>query len=289
MSITGDAPDSHAAPAELVLLRPISPSALDDFAVCRRRFRFSHVDGRRGLYEPSPELVLGHVLHRALRELFRLAPGERDQAAAERLFRRAWAQVPDRGQIFLTDEAEAATGRVGLRQLATYVEHYSHELEIRPLALEHTLRAPLANGAVIGGRVDRVDRGHSGSPAGSLIVTDYKSGVCRFDGPGDLAEDRAAQVYALLVSRLADQPVTEVCFHYLRENRQLRWPIEADDLELIEQRLLAATREVVLEQEFPTSPGHHCNWCRHRLECPEGEGELTRAQVMDERPPEVPF
>ena len=162
-------------------------------------------------------------------------------------------------------------------------------MAIRPLAVEQWLRAPLGNGAVIGGRLDRVDRGHAHAPADSLVVTDYKTGVCRFDSASDLADDRGAQIYALLASRAAGQPVTEICFHYLREGRQLRWPVETDDLELLQRRVLEATRDVLSEQEFERRPGHHCNWCQHRDICPDGEMRLTREELLAAPVEAVPF
>jgi RecB family exonuclease len=260
-----------------------------DFEGCRRRFELSHVLGQRGLREQSPELFLGQALHAALRDVYRLPAEERELGTAERAFRKLWSQLPGRRAIFLTEEAEAAVGNAGLNCLRTYFQHYRHELEIERAAVECTLSAPLANGAVIRGRVDRIDHGHGGSPADSLIVTDYKSGACRFDTPSDLVHDRAAQVYALIVSRAAGRAVTEIRFHYLRENRQLCWAVEQDDLELIEEEIMRATRAILLEREFPLEPGHHCTWCRHRRDCPEGEGQLSREHVLAGEPPEVPF
>lgn len=256
---------------------------------CQRRFELSHVLGHRGLDEQTPELLLGQALHAALRDVYRLPAEDRDFAAAEAAFRKAWGRGRRRSAIFLTQEAESASGNAGIASLRRYFESYRHELEIERVAVESSLSAPLSNGAVIRDRVDRIDYGHAGSPPDSLVVTDYKSGACRFDSPSDLAHDRAAQVYALIVSRAADRAITEICFHYLRDNFQLRWAVEQDDLELIERRVIAATREVLLEREFPVEPGHHCTWCRHRRDCPEGEGRLTRAQVLSGETPDVPF
>lgn len=51
----------------------------------------------------------------------------------------------------------------------------------------------------------------------------------------------------------------------------------------------APTQEILLEREFPLEPGHHCTWCCHRRECPEGEGRLSREHVLAGEAPEVPF
>jgi RecB family exonuclease len=244
-------------------LRPLSPTALRTFAECPKRFHYSYVDKKEVLDVPSPILVMGNALHRALAFFYRLPQDQREPAVLDRALRHFWARERGRQEAFVSDQEEASWGQRALEALAWYATAY--DLEAKPLAIEEWLQTELPGSALIGGKVDRVDERPNGD---GLDVIDYKGGRARLEDD-DLPADPGAQVYALAASRAFGQPVTRVRFIYLTERVERRWEIESEDLQATAERVGKAVQAVHAEDEFPARPDDHCRWCDFRQTCPD--------------------
>ncbi len=177
------------------------------------------------------------------------------------------------------------------------------------MAVEQAVAAPLPGGAVVAGRVDRIDRIripdpdkvdpatgeipidpatgqlHESCSIEGLRVTDFKTGKCRVDDPSDLAHDRGAQVYALATTRTFRQPVLEVRFLYLMEDRAVTWSVEREDLVAIQKRLVEDLNQLSDTSEFEARPDYYCDWCQYRELCPAaGQSSLEQ---LDSNPQTV--
>jgi RecB family exonuclease len=257
-------------------LKPLSPSALRAFGECPKRFHYSYVAKTEVADVPSPILVMGNALHRALAFFYRLPLDQRQGEFLDRALRHFWARERGRQEAFVSDEEEASWGHRALEALAWYSRSY--ELAIKPLAVEEWLQTELPGGAFVGGKVDRVDERANGL---GLEVIDYKGGRARLEDD-DLPYDPGAQVYALVASRVYGQPVTRVRFIYLTERVERRWEIESEDLKATTERVEAAVGAVQAETEFAAQPDDHCRWCAYRQICPDRD--RTSLEQLD---PEV--
>jgi RecB family exonuclease len=242
-----------------------SPTALTTFERCPRQYEFSYIERPVIEEAPSASLVFGNALHEALAFLYRLPAAERNEAVAHRALRHYWSRI-ERAGAFLDDNEERAWGLRALEALSDYCQHF--DLGAQPLAIEEWVRAELPDGAIVYGKADRIDR--SASDRG-LVVIDYKSGRPPADDT-ELAEDLAARVYALAVTRSARQPVVAVRFIYFggaarRPCSEQRWEVEAEDLAAIEDQLVELSARIASTTTFAPVVGRHCNWCRYRHLC----------------------
>ena len=282
--------ERHHTPSDGRHPSSLSPTALRLYDQCPKAYAFAYVWREPADDPASAHLVFGNALHQALAFLFRLPPDERGEEIAQQALRHFWMRQRDRDQAFLTRQEEATWGQAALEAIARFCRNHRGELPAKPLAVEEWARAPLPSGFSVAGKVDRVDRVHEFTAQGDeivgLMVTDYKTGKCRFESGDELAEDRGAQVYALAVTRTFRQPVVAVRFLYLREDRAVTWDVEREDLESLEEQLTTATEQIGLDDNFEARPDFHCAWCKHRHLCPEGSGQVS-ADDLDHEPSTV--
>ena len=264
-----------------------SPTALRMWEQCPRSYEHAYLLKTEVDDPPSPHLVFGNALHEALAFLFRLPVEKRDLKAAQRALRHYWLKQNGREQAFLTGEEEASWGVAGLNALELFCSERAEELKIEPIAVEEWVRATVDGGHAVAGKVDRVERievvpAPGEDPVHGLRVTDYKTGKAKITEPDELAEDRAAQVYALAASQTFREPVLEMRLLYLRENVAVTWAIEREDLAELPALLGDVGDRILADQEFEARPDFLCRWCKFRAHCPEGSGEASLDQLDPE-------
>jgi putative RecB family exonuclease len=281
-----------AAPTESTITHPssFSPTALSTYEQCPRRYQHAYLLKTPAEDPPSPHLVFGNALHKALAFLFRLPVKDRDVDIAQRALRHFWAKTrrEEREAAFLTPDEEQQWGLEALEIMARFCTERSEELTIGPLAVEEWVRGPTAGGFSVGGKVDRVDRlelpgaDADAEPLVGLRVTDYKTGKARITDPDDLAADRAAQIYALATTHTIRQPVIAVRLLYLREHQAVTWEVEQEDLAVLAQLLGKALERLTVDRTFEPRPDFLCRWCPYRSVCPEGSGQACVDQLDKE-------
>jgi site-specific DNA-methyltransferase (adenine-specific) len=281
---TQDGMDEGAAAAQgsgLVLPKRLSPGDLTDYSVCPRKVWL-----RRGAHirlegEPNATLMLGNAVHAALYLFFGLPPEQREPAA-ERLhacLRHAWREHC-KPSFFASVEEERAYGQRALELLTTFALRFTTESV--PLAREQWVTLKLPNGVVFRGKTDRVDGEVHPDSKGSLEVIDYKTGRVMLDDD-EVADEPAAQMYLLATEQMYNRQVHRVRFIYLTYGQDARWEPEREDVELVRERLLARTDEMLADRVFEPRPGAHCARCVFSHLCPDaGRVELTDLEVDDE-------
>jgi putative RecB family exonuclease len=264
-----------------------SPTAIGMWERCPRSYAHAYLLKTEADEAPSPHLVFGNALHEALAFLFRLPIDDRDTAAAHRALRHFWMRQRGRKEAFLTVDEETSWGLAALAALELFCTRRREELQIKPIAVEEWVRATVDGGHAVAGKVDRVERIEVRSaaeeePLRGLRVTDYKSGKAKITESDDLAQDRAAQIYAVAASQTFREPVLEMRLLYLRENVAVTWALERDDLPALESELGSVSDRLLADQEFETRPSFLCRWCKFRAHCPEGSGQVDLDQLEPE-------
>lgn len=260
-------------------MRALSPSALKTFSECPKRFHYAYIVRPEVADVPSPLLVMGNAIHAALAFFFRLPVADREPEVLTKALRHFWAEDKQRKRAFTSSDEEAGWGNRALEALAWFARSY--DLEAKPLAIEEWIQAELPGGALIGGKVDRVDERPNGN---GLEVWDYKTGRARLEDE-DLPRDYAAQVYAQVASRGYGQPVTRVRFIYVAERVERRWEVESEDLAAAAARLEEAVEKLRDEVDFDARPDRHCRFCRYRQICPDRDRtDLAQLAAVTEMP-----
>lgn len=240
--------------------RRLSPSSLDRYRSCPRRFLWQDIERRPFEQRATPESILGTTVHKALERFFRLDVEKRDLETLHGYLRWAWRK--HRGDTFASKDEERAWGEQALALLAQFVERF--DTTITPLRVEQWLEIPLKNGRLLATRVDRIDPGR----AGDVRLGDYKTGRLQLDSR-DIPRETAPMVH-LLAAEKAGKQVERVSLFYLRSGEEVYWEPEREDLELVAERLNALLRELAAEREFAPHPGEGCNFCPFVAHCDAG-------------------
>jgi RecB family exonuclease len=295
--------------------RPVSPTALQDWATCPFRYFLGHVLRVAETEKPEDTLTLsplerGNLLHRALETFIREMP---QRTAPDQPWspeeRARLAEIARQ----LCDEAEGAgvTGKPLLwrlererllRDLAGFLdadEEMRAEQGVVPEAVELSfgvagadqpaLIVPLGDGRAVAfrGRIDRVDRAPDGS---RLVVLDYKSGSANPYRKLDRDPVKRGQVLQLPVYALAaaqaygDVPAAGY-YWFVTE----RWNYDHEGYDVDEGRL-ARFRDAVaiivsgIERGvFPARPGErtydgfeNCGFCPYDRVCPRDRSRVWR-------------
>jgi len=259
-------PEQPEQPAPLRLFT-CSPTKLNTWVDCPRRFRFAYVD------RPSPpkgppwaHLSYGTSAHNALRSWWDLPVGTRTPAAAGELVREGWLTDGYRDEDQSTKWRERAAEQVG---------HYASTLDAtaEPVGVERTV-GMRSEHLAFSGRVDRIDdRGDH------LVVVDYKLGRS-VPTDTDARSSMALALYAEATQRTMRRPCRRVELHHVPSGTVAAWEHDddgvarqlarADAIGAEAQRATAAGDNEDSDADFPPAPGPLCGWCDFRAVCDEG-------------------
>lgn len=291
-----------------IRLYPCTPSRLNQWIDCPRRYRMTYLD------RPSPPKgppwahnSVGASVHNALADWWRLPEHERTPEAAGRLLHRDWLRDGFR------DQEQATAWRDWAREM---VVRYAQQLDPtdEPLGVERTV-AMRTDTIAVSGRVDRIDarpdvgvdgpeaeasgNGTSsgdgtGSSDSELVVVDYKTGR-RVLTTDDARSSLALALYALAAARVLRRPCYRVELHHLPTGDVVSW--EHTDATLA--RHLRRAEEIAAEcsaadaayreglsaedtdEVFPPRPSPGCAWCDFVRQCPEGRAQHAPRDPWD--------
>src|SRR4051794_7141870 len=241
-----------------------TPSRLNSWLDCGRRYRFTYLD------RPAPQKgppwahnSVGASVHNALAAWWREPYERRTPMTAAILVTNGWITEGFR------DEEQSATWRDRAREM---VSGYVRTLDPSddPVGVERTVATRTAVIAV-SGRVDRLDR-----RGDELVVVDYKTGrhvLTTDDARGSLA----LAIYAMAAARTLRRDCVTVELHHLPTGEVVQWTHTPDSLERhlgraedIAQEAAAAQQSAADDAAFPPRPGPMCGWCDFSAHCPEG-------------------
>jgi hypothetical protein len=239
----------------------VSPTKLDVWLDCPRRYRLQYVD-RVHVDGAWAHLSLANAIHAALRDWFDVDQDERTPERAADLVRERWSSVG-----FRDDEQSEEWKQIAAAMVAGYCA--LHPVPY-PHSRERSLGALGAN-VRIRGRIDRIDeRGDE------LVIVDYKTGR-NVPSDDDARVSRALAIYAAIAQRSLRRPVFQVELHHvpsgvIASHRHTPESL-ARQLGRVDAigRDMTAAEAAARDEDFAARPGPLCGWCDYRDRCPEGQ------------------
>ena len=250
-------------------LYPCTPTRLNTWLDCPRRYRFAYLD-RPPLPKGPPwaHNSVGAAVHSALADWWSVPLTGRTPPAGAQLVRKRWLRDgfrDDRQSALQTDRA------------AAWVTRYLTGLDpaAEPLGVERTVSVPTTR-LVLSGRVDRIDE-----RSGQAVIVDYKTG--RYvPEDADARTSLALAVYAVAAQRPLRRPSSRVELHHLPsaavavaehsaealQRKVTQAESIAADCSRADQAFAAGDRG---DQMFPPRTSNSCSWCDWRRHCPEGQ------------------
>ncbi|MFF4194766.1 RecB family exonuclease [Nonomuraea sp. NPDC001831] len=274
-----------------------TPSRLNTWLDCRRRYRFTYLDRPQPSKGPAwAHNSVGASVHNALAAWWREPYERRTPLTAAVLLTNGWITEGFR-------DAEQSAEWLG--RARDLVSGYVTTLDPAddPVGVERTV-ATRTKVVALSGRIDRLDR-----RGDELVVVDYKTGR-RPLTQDDARSSLALATYAIAASTMMRTPCRAVELHHLPTGEVVEWrhtdeslgrhlrraeeiaveAAAADDRYRAVMGAPTATkrsaagrgageRPVVgpaqvpaeLDTVFAPSPGPLCSWCDFRRHCPEGQ------------------
>lgn len=250
------------------MLERLSPSKIGAFRACPQSFAFRYVEG---LEEPADRFMIrGTLVHEVCERLCDLPPAQRDRATAVALLHRLWERMVDRDQALrgLFRDAEDAGAWIcsAERLLDTWFTIES-PATLTVEACELFVEAPAADGMVLAGIIDRLDR----LPDGTWRVTDYKTN--RAPSPGwDRRGFFQLRFYAMVAAAALGYTVTRLRLVHLGEDGViLELPFDPEGIASVDRQVRAladAMRRAAEQGRWHANVGRQCDWCTFKPRCP---------------------
>jgi RecB family exonuclease len=263
-----DAPEPVAR-IEADTSRKFSPSKLDTYRDCPRRYRFRYVDGMRRRVETAETLV-GSCVHKALEELYAGLIHGREYSLEETLaiFDREWAAgwsdaVLNRHKEYGPEHHRAA-GRDCVR---SYYQAFAPFRQDATLAVEKRLGFPLRAGdeeVRIEGLVDRLAK----AGEGVYEVHDYKT-TANLPGQAELDADWQLAIYDIAVrENWPDAREVGLVWHFVRFGQTMRSARTAEGRDRLKGELSRLILTIRHDHVFAPRRSVLCGWCEYRDICP---------------------
>ncbi len=243
----------------------LSPSRLQDFQSCPRRFQHGTIDR---LPQPATYATAkGNVVHHVFEQLFLAEPASRTIEHARDLVPAAETVVLTdtvREEIGLTDEGEERLRREIEDILVAYFA-MEDPRSVATEGVELRLRDEL-DGAPVLGILDRLDRDEDGS----LVIVDYKTGALP-NRNYDTQTFANAELYAALCEAHLGERPRAIRLLYVAHGQAIERPVTAVVVKARRAAAAAAWKRITDYYEqgvFPATPSKNaCRFCSFKDTC----------------------
>ncbi len=261
----------------------LSASGLDTYRQCPRKYQYSYVC--RLPVSPSPALLFGSIMHRAVRELVSRLAASRDASrdagrevqqpeTVEAILDQHWSSAG-----FTDPHQESKYKETGREQLAGLKK----ALEGQPFQLLHQEKgfqfsvgigvgAKQGGGTKLLGRIDQINQ-----LAGQDVeLIEYKTG--RAQTQKDADRSLQLTLYALACREVLGLKPLSLVLYSLTTQEGFRTTRGPDDFRDLQEKIRQVSRDILVGK-FPALPGYHCRYCDFRPVCPayedSGQGDAV--------------
>jgi putative RecB family exonuclease len=245
-----------------------SPSKLDTYKNCPRRYQYRYVD-KISRQRRTVEAYLGTCVHTAFEELYEgLMHGktltlEETTAAFETAWDKDWSKdIEIRGTY-----APADWKALGKDCVRHYYEANKPFDKDRTVAVEKRIGFPLTVGEQeirIEGFIDRLALGQDGL----FEIHDYKTGKT-LPAQADVDEDWQLALYdAAVRSEWPDAKGVRLVWHYVRHGKALVSTRTVEQLAALKEEVKALVATIKTDHEFKPRQTALCDWCEYKDLCP---------------------
>ncbi|MDO8669314.1 MAG: UvrD-helicase domain-containing protein [Candidatus Buchananbacteria bacterium] len=243
---------------------------LKAFETCPYQYRFAFV-----LKVPTPgkpQFSFGRSMHNSLQKLLELANKRINFKQPELLPSSDkqsidWADVLAIYQESFIDDwypnqkVKEQYWNKGEKSLKDFYEKNKDHWP-KTMYLEYPFNLHLKNGEenfTLYGVIDRIDQ-----VEGGVRIVDYKTGTAK--EKLTLEDKEQLLIYQMAVEEVLKEPVKELVFHYLDDNKEMSFLGKPAELEKIKDKILNNINGIKLA-DFPPKPGLMCKYCYFNSIC----------------------
>jgi putative RecB family exonuclease len=245
----------------------LSPSSIETFRQCPLKYKLSRIDK---LPDPPTEAtIMGNFVHSVLEDLLAVPAAERTIPTARLLMANQWhTAYSDRVSEILM-HSEKAIHKFRWNSWWCIENYFKIEdpSAIDSKGIEHELNGFIED-VPLKGFIDRWHEEEAG-----ICISDYKTG--KTPKPR-YANNKffAMTVYADLLSKETEKPVSKIELLYLKDGVRMDKPITNGLLSDMREIVTTTYREVKVRcstGEFEPTRNTLCDWCNYKPICPVWE------------------
>ena len=271
------------------MLKRYSHSSLRTYRECPRQFKFQYVDRVKTVRKLSADTHLGSVVHRVLRQLYRLGADGIVMPPEDMIgmYRDAWrsadlSTITAPSEYYTIDDYQ----RIGREMLEAHHEKYRPFKPGALLGTEMRCTFTLPGTDIrLTAIIDRLVRREDNV----IEICDYKTGQ-RLPQPHDADYFYQMGIYHLAVKEsYPNIDAVEVVQHMLRSDEKVSYRYSEEELDQLTEDIRVAVLETIRAthyDDFPTIEGTQCNYCDYFEFCPAKRHKLileSEEEAEDDR------
>lgn len=246
-----------------------SPSKLNTYKDCPRRYRYRYVDKLKR-YTQSVEAFLGTCVHSSLEKLYedifhgKALTLEETLAVYDAAWDEGWsAAIEVRKKEYQPEDWK----KLGRECVRAYYEANHPFTQNKTVAVEKRIGFPVVAGGqeyLIEGYIDRLALG----PDGAFEIHDYKT-ARTLPSQADVDEDRQLAIYDLAVRHeWPDTKDVRLVWHFVRHGKSLVSSRTAESRAALRAELSKLIERIKSDHVFEPNKTPLCDWCEYRDICP---------------------
>lgn len=243
----------------------LSPSRLQDFQACPRRFQHASID--RIAQPATRATAMGRFVHYILEQVFKLDAEQRTADATSTYVDDAITNILTddvRTDIGLTEVTQASFVREGERIARNYFDMEDATARV-VVGIEQRLNVEI-DGVPLVGILDRLDR----EDDNSLTIVDYKTG--RAPNPNYLSSVFAnTELYAAMCAEAMGETPERIRLFYVGANEVVERPVTPVVIQARRRAASAAWTSITQMYDaghFPATPSTNtCRFCAYKSLC----------------------
>jgi putative RecB family exonuclease len=249
-------------------MKPLSYTQVNRYRTCPLWYKLQYMDKLK----PKERFYLsfGDVIHQCAEYFYKIAaPPPPSLENLLQFYEKNWLS---RG--YETPQQEQQYKEYGRQLLKEFWTLQYRDFKM-PLAVEQQFYLTIADGIVLGGKIDRVDKLAEG-----LSIVDYKTNQNLFTGE-QLNQDLQLTFYQLAVESMWKIPVTKLTLYHLRSNTACTCEGRRPDRLAEARQMVLDVAAGIQQQIFPATENSLCAFCDFPQHCPYHKHEYAAPEPLD--------
>lgn len=236
----------------------LSPSALETYISCPKKFEYSHVFKIKS--ETSQSLSFGDSIHNTLSNYYKLIKNNQKLTGTEieKLFANNWKDEGYSSKI----EKERAYQK-GLAAIQKFIKN-NHSI---PDYIEKRIILNINDDYKITGRIDRIDMNND-----SVEIIDYKTSPARNKTNSEVRDNLPLMIYGLASKNLEQNKKIILSLFYVLDNKKISLEASEKKLIQIKEKIKQICDQIILsynKHDFIAKPSEFsCHYCSYKSICP---------------------
>jgi len=260
-----------------------SHSKISCFENCPYQYKLHYIDHEEPEIENTIEAFMGGIVHQALEDLYKRKKFKQrvSKESLIKFYKDTWEkEYSEDIKVVKADQGLGAENykKMGQQFLENYYDTYKPFEQLTILGLETQDKMTLPDGSSWHVRIDKF----ACDDKGNYYVMDYKTNA-RMKDQEEADEDRQLAMYSFWVKdKFKDAKSVKLVWHMLAFNKEVVSERTPEQLEKLQDEVIAIIKKIENAKDFPTNVTGLCNYCGYKNKCPSFKHEHQLEEKAEE-------